>query len=208
MLRCKISRSTAISLGKARSRIICRSSAQRPQVTRNAFQRVYDMIISYGTEEYIDNKKKLVRYNFFKDEIDGGADAIFGLDIPLMRLVHVLKAAAEGYGPEKRVILLHGPVGSSKSTIARLLKKGLEHYSTHARRRALHLRVDEPRGRRHGRRREHELHVPHARGAAAPHPARSGATRSIKRARALATTSSRSRSTAISTRRAASSSTS
>jgi len=24
---------------------------------------------------------------------------------------------------------LHGPVGSSKSTIARLLKKGLEHYS-------------------------------------------------------------------------------
>src|SRR5215831_13503192 len=102
---------------------------ERPQVTRNAFQRVYDMIISYGTEEYIDNKKKLVRYNFFKDEIDGGQDAIYGLDIPLMRLVHVLKAAAEGYGPEKRVILLHGPVGSSKSTIARLLKKGLEHYS-------------------------------------------------------------------------------
>ena len=26
-------------------------------------------------------------------------------------------------------LLLHGPVGSSKSTIARLLKKGLEHYS-------------------------------------------------------------------------------
>jgi len=102
---------------------------ERPQVTRNAFQRVYDMIISYGTEEYIDNKKKLVRYNFFRDEIDSGADGIFGLDIPLMRLVHVLKAAAEGYGPERRVILLHGPVGSSKSTIARLLKKGLEQYS-------------------------------------------------------------------------------
>ena len=61
--------------------------------------------------------------------IDNGKDAIFGLDIPLMRLVHVLKAAAQGYGPEKRVILLHGPVGSSKSTIARLLKKGIEHYS-------------------------------------------------------------------------------
>ena len=102
---------------------------KRPTVTRNAFQRVYDMIVSYGTEEYIDSKKKLVRYNFFKDEIDGGKDAIFGLDIPLMRLVHVLRAASEGYGPEKRVILLHGPVGSSKSTIARLLKKGLESYS-------------------------------------------------------------------------------
>ncbi len=102
---------------------------ERPTVTRNAYQRVYDMIISYGTEEYIDNKKKLIRYNFFKDEQAGGANAIFGLDIPLMRLVHVLKAASEGYGPEKRVILLHGPVGSSKSTIARLLKTGIEAYS-------------------------------------------------------------------------------
>ena len=43
--------------------------------------------------------------------------------------MNVLKAASENYGPEKRVILLHGPVGSSKSTIARLLKKGLEAYS-------------------------------------------------------------------------------
>jgi serine protein kinase len=101
----------------------------RPQITRNAYQRVYDMILSHGTEEYIDNKKKLVRYNFFQDPTNGGANAIFGLDIPLMRLTHVLKAASEGYGPEKRVILLHGPVGSSKSTIARLLKQGLEAYS-------------------------------------------------------------------------------
>jgi serine protein kinase len=84
------------------------------------------MIIRYGTEEYTDNKKKLIRYNFFKDDANGGADAIFGLDIPLMRLVHMLRAASEGYGPEKRVILLHGPVGSSKSTIARLIKKGVE----------------------------------------------------------------------------------
>src|SRR5262245_34429063 len=105
---------------------------QNPQITRNASQRAYDMMIRYGIEEYTDNKKKRVRYNFFKDEINGGADGIFGLDIPLMRLVHVLKAAAEGYGPEKRVILLHGPVGSSKSTIARLIKKGIEHYSTTA----------------------------------------------------------------------------
>jgi serine protein kinase len=102
---------------------------ERPQVTRNAFQRIYDMIVSYGEEEYIDNKKRLVRYPFFKDPLEAGKDAIYGLDIPLMRLVHVLRAAAQGYGPEKRIILLHGPVGSSKSTIARLLKKGVENYS-------------------------------------------------------------------------------
>ena len=101
----------------------------KPEVTRNAFQRLYDMVVSYGEEEYIDNKKRLIRYPFFKDAIGGGKDAIFGLDIPLMRLVHVLHAAAQGYGPEKRIILLHGPVGSSKSTIARLLKKGIEAYT-------------------------------------------------------------------------------
>src|SRR5262244_1331217 len=102
---------------------------ENPKVTRTAFQRVYDMILSYGQEEYLDNKKKLIRYNFFKDEHHGGKDAVFGLDIPLMRLVNVLKSAAQRYGTEKRVILLHGPVGSSKSTIARVLKKGLEEYS-------------------------------------------------------------------------------
>ncbi len=102
---------------------------KNPKVTRTAFQRVYDMILSYGQEEYIDNKKKLIRYNFFKDEQHGGKDAVYGLDIPLMRLVNVFKAAAQRYGTEKRVILLHGPVGSSKSTIARLLKQGLQEYS-------------------------------------------------------------------------------
>ena len=102
---------------------------QNPRVTRTAFQRIYDMILSYGRTEYIDNKKKLVRYHFFSDERFGGRDAIFGLDVPLMKLVNVFKAAAQAYGTEKRVILLHGPVGSSKSTIARLLKKGIEEYS-------------------------------------------------------------------------------
>ena len=100
-----------------------------PTVTRNAFQRVYDLIMSYGREEYIDFKKKLVHYPFFDDPDNNGADAIYGLDIPLMRLVNVFKSAALGYGTERRVILLHGPVGSSKSTIARLLKKGIEAYS-------------------------------------------------------------------------------
>ena len=32
---------------------------QNPKVTRTAFQRVYDMILSHGKTEYIDNKKKL-----------------------------------------------------------------------------------------------------------------------------------------------------
>jgi serine protein kinase len=102
---------------------------EKPQVTRNAFQRLYDLVVSFGTEEYTEFKKKIVRYKFFSDPIDGGKDAVFGLDVHLQKLVGVLKAASQSYGPEKRVILLHGPVGSAKSTIARLLKKGVEWYS-------------------------------------------------------------------------------
>jgi serine protein kinase len=102
---------------------------QNPQVARNSFQRVYDMITSFGTRKYTEYKKEITHYNFFDDPIGGGRDSIFGLDVALMKFVHVLKAAALSYGPERRVLLLHGPVGSSKSTIARLMKRGLEHYS-------------------------------------------------------------------------------
>src|SRR5688572_27823893 len=102
---------------------------KNPKVTRNAYQRIYDMIMGFGIEEYVDVKKKITRYKFFDDERNNGADAVFGLDVSLMKLVSAFRSAAMGYGTEKRVILLHGPVGSAKSTIARGLKKGLEHYS-------------------------------------------------------------------------------
>lgn len=102
---------------------------EQPEVTRTSWQRLYDMIVAHGVSEYTDNKKKITRYEFFADPLSNGQDAIFGLDITLERLVRVIKSAALGYGTEKRVILLHGPVGSSKSTIARLLKKGMEAYT-------------------------------------------------------------------------------
>src|SRR3989344_5821735 len=87
------------------------------------------MIVSYGTEEVTKNKNKLTRYKFFLDEQHGGKDAVYGIDQSLAHLVDIFKSAAQGYGTEKRVILLHGPVGSAKSTIVRLLKKGLQEYS-------------------------------------------------------------------------------
>lgn len=102
---------------------------KNPAVVRNAYQRLYDAILSHGFEKYKVFKKECIRYRFFSDPIDNGADGVFGLDFALMQLVDVLRAAAEGYGTDKRILLLHGPVGSSKSTIARLLKKGLEAYS-------------------------------------------------------------------------------
>jgi len=102
---------------------------KNPAVCRNAFQRVHDMIMSYGTSTYTEYKKEITRYHFFDDPLENGKDAIFGIDVHLMKLVNFFKSASRGYGTEKRVLLLHGPVGSAKSSISRLLKKGIEHYS-------------------------------------------------------------------------------
>ena len=102
---------------------------ETPGVTRTAYQRLYDMILSHGSEDVYENKDKIPRYKFFTEFATKHSDGIYGLDRSLMQLVNTFMSAALCYGTERRVILLHGPVGSAKSTIARLLKRGLEEYS-------------------------------------------------------------------------------
>ena len=46
---------------------------EHPSVGRNAFQRVYDMVLSYGSENYTQFKQEYIRYHFFADPIDKGA---------------------------------------------------------------------------------------------------------------------------------------
>ena len=86
---------------------------KQPEVTRTAYQRLYDMILSYGVDVTEHGREKHVHYTFFDDPDNDGRDAVFGLDGALHHLVNALKSAAAGYGIERRVLLLHGPVGSS-----------------------------------------------------------------------------------------------
>lgn len=98
---------------------------ENPKLLRNSYQMIYDMIIEKGSYKFDQYRKTYTHYNFFDDaEIP-----IVGLEETKDELVKFIRGAAGGYGTEKRVLLLHGPVGSSKSTICRLLKKGLERYS-------------------------------------------------------------------------------
>ncbi len=101
---------------------------QQPLIARNAWQRLYDMIRSHGSEDPVMPGGPR-RWGLFDDPLGGGRDSVFGLDVPLDKLVQTIRAGACGFGPERRVILLHGPVGSSKSTVVRLLKIALEEYS-------------------------------------------------------------------------------
>lgn len=98
---------------------------QHPKLIRTSYQRIYDMVVSKGFHQFERYRKTLTHYNFFDDD----EVPIYGLDETLDHMVQFIKGAAGGYGTEKRILLLHGPVGSSKSTICRLLKRGLEKYS-------------------------------------------------------------------------------
>ncbi len=102
---------------------------KNPLVTRNAHERLYDIIMSYDMEMVTVFGKKLPHYNIFDDPEFDGKDRLYGLDEPLSQLVEIIKAGANEWEVDKRLILLYGPVGTAKSTIARILKKYSEHYS-------------------------------------------------------------------------------
>lgn len=98
---------------------------EKPTLIRNAYQYIYDMVIEEGVSTFQRYRKTYKRYNFFTN----GRTKVYGLEEPLDSIVNYLEGAAGAYGTQKRFMLLHGPVGSSKSTICRSVKEGLERYS-------------------------------------------------------------------------------
>ena len=94
-------------------------ATKNPRVAQLAHARVYDMIMHHGVEEGPDG---LPRYPFFSREL-------FGLEKPVAQIVEYFSAAAKRLEPRKRILLLMGPVGGGKSTIAIMLREGLERYT-------------------------------------------------------------------------------
>ena len=101
-------------------------SLKNPLVCLSAYQRIYDMILAGGVERFKRFNRTYTRYHFFSDHDEF---PIFGLEAAVDGFVKDLKGAAGYFGTEKRILLLHGPVGSSKSTAVRALKRGLERYT-------------------------------------------------------------------------------
>lgn len=97
---------------------------ENPAIAQLAPGRIYNMVIQHGVEPVDDEGKlpdyeDLVRYNFFKDEL-------YGLEEPLHDIMKFFKAGARRTETGKRILILVGPVSSGKSTIATMLKRGLE----------------------------------------------------------------------------------
>ncbi len=97
---------------------------ENPAIAQLAPGRLYHMIMNKGTESIKDSVKlpdfeDMVRYRFFQEEL-------YGLEEPLHDIMRFFKAGARRTETGKRILILVGPVSSGKSTIASLLKRGLE----------------------------------------------------------------------------------
>jgi serine protein kinase len=95
--------------------------ARRPTIAATAHQRVYDMVKAAGSTEGLHAGE--TSYNFFAREL-------FGLDVPLERVVRYFETAAQGHETRRRILLLWGPPGGAKSSVAALLKRGLEDWTS------------------------------------------------------------------------------
>lgn len=100
-------------------------------VAQNAFKRMYNMLNHFGTRKILIGDVEVVRYKLFDDPFDAGANAVYGIDINIENIVAFFRSAAENSSLSHRILILHGPKGSAKSTIVNLLKKGLEEFSKH-----------------------------------------------------------------------------
>jgi serine protein kinase len=101
---------------------------ETPKIAQTAPGRTYDMIIQKGTSEItrfekLPHYEDLVRYNFFDGDI-------FGIEEVLHDLLRFFRAGANRTETGKRILILVGPVSSGKSTIASLLRRGLEQTET------------------------------------------------------------------------------
>ncbi len=89
---------------------------------RTSHQYIWDMLRWHGQSASPDASETVKARELLKREL-------FGIDEPLSRVVEYFKAAAAGSDVGRRLLLLLGPPSGGKSTLAILLKRGLEEYS-------------------------------------------------------------------------------
>ncbi|MGH8218991.1 MAG: serine protein kinase, partial [Steroidobacteraceae bacterium] len=91
-------------------------------LARTSHQYIWDMLRWHGHAENPEATETVKARELLKREL-------FGIDDPLSRVVEYFKAAAAGSDVGRRLLLLLGPPSGGKSTLAILLKRGLEEYS-------------------------------------------------------------------------------
>jgi len=102
-----------------------------PHIARNAHQRLADMFDYYGTT--YDEDTGVVEYTLAsEDPVHDGENVFFGQEVhrSIHEFVNKVKSGGRGLGPEKRIKLLLGPVGSGKSHFDWLVRRYFEDYTS------------------------------------------------------------------------------
>ncbi len=103
--------------------------AEPTRQLRSSSQYIVDCFDHFGTEKVKYPWGEVTRWKLFDAPWADGEDQLFGQEMVQLETYEVLKGFVRDGRPNK-LILLHGPNGSAKSTFIRCLGRGLEHYST------------------------------------------------------------------------------
>ncbi|GEM_PF-1864220 len=95
---------------------------------RTSLQFLNDSIEYFGRREIEDCGETITRYGIFEKNAVGRTGALYGIDRILMNLCNYIKTLAWG-GGEERIVMIHGPPATGKSSIVNFLINGMEEYS-------------------------------------------------------------------------------
>jgi predicted Ser/Thr protein kinase len=96
---------------------------------RSSTQYIVDCFDHYGTSMVKYPWGEVRRFHLFDAPWAAGEDRLFGQETVQNAVYRVLRSFVQDGRPNK-LILLHGPNGSAKSTFIRCMGRALEHYST------------------------------------------------------------------------------
>ena len=96
---------------------------------RSAAQYLQDVFEHFGTEDIPHPRGNVTRWKLFDAPWEGGKDRLIGQEEVQGRVYRVIRNFVRE-GRVNKLILLHGPNGSAKSTFVTCLGRALEHYST------------------------------------------------------------------------------
>ena len=103
--------------------------ARPQQYARSAAQYLKDVFDHFGTYEVKTARGAVTRHKLFDVAFDGGRDRLVGQEEVQQRIYRSI-ANFVREGAVNKLILLHGPNGSAKSTLVSCLVRALEFYST------------------------------------------------------------------------------
>jgi serine protein kinase len=94
-------------------------AVKHPRLARLSHARVYDMLQAAGETTDSSGRKQCALFS----------GELFGIEKAVAQVMEYFGAAGRGLATRKRILLLMGPPASGKTTLANMLKSGLERYT-------------------------------------------------------------------------------